>query len=502
MRSRLAAVLGALLLLLAGCRADATVAVDVERDGNGIVTVTVVLDAAAAARTVDQQGPLPTDDLRATGWSVDEPVRSPDGSVTLRASKPFAHPGLLAGVVAEVAGSNGPLRDVRLEPSVVEGGTGWSFAGAFDPTGGLTAFTDPDLAEAFGGTPLGQSVEAWSAEAGVPVDAAAGLTVTVDLPGEVETHDGVLAPGTSTVSWSTTLDGSPKGFSATSFAADTPPTAFRWLIVVGVVGLLAAVGWVVAARRPPGRRPGDAPPPARPRRAPAARPSPSAPSPQEPPAAPPLVTRPAPRRPAAVRRNAIVLALDGGLLEARDLADDALAPFLGASGIDVDRAALARRLDARLVGRIDSSTFWRSVGIAGDPAELDGSFAATLAPAPHVEDFLLTARERGTPVVVAGDGTAAWTARFRRRLDRDGLVVGWVLSEDVGARSLDPALLLLAADATGGAPSTVTVVAGSVALLDVARTLGFRTVQYDPRPDAPPSEHALLTTFRRVAAGS
>lgn len=505
MRSRLlAALVGVLCVVAVGCRADATVLVEVEDDGGGEVTVTVVLDAAAAARTIDVQGTLPTDDLVAAGWDVRDPVRGPDGAVTLQATKPFAHPALLPGVLAEVVGAGGPLRDVRLERTLVEDGSGWDFGGVLDASRGLEAFTDPELAEALNGAPLGQSVEAWSAQVGTSVDGATGLTLTVDLPGELDDHDGVAAPGSSTVSWSTTLAGPPVSFGATSFAPDRAPAPFRWMVVLGVLGLVGAGGWLTLVRRrpPAGAVPSQRADAPAPRPTPSPRP-PSATAPQpvvverlEAPRGPVVVPRPVPRP----RKPAIVLALDGGLWSARDLVGDAFLPFVRSQGVELDEDALARRLHARLVGRVDAATFWRAVGIVGDPAAVDAAFAATLTPSPHVLDFLAAARGRSTPVVVAGDAVGPWVARFRRRIDAEGLATAWVLSEDVGARATDPALLLLAADAAGSPPASITVVAGNLALLDAARALGFRTVQHDPRHEPSGSDHALLTTFRRVAA--
>ena len=510
MRSRLlAALVGVLSVVAVGCRADATVLVEVEDDGGGEVTVTVILDAAAAARTIDVEGSLPTDDLVAAGWEVRDPVRGPDGAVTLQATKPFAHPALLPGVLAEVVGAGGPLRDVRLERTLVEDGSGWDFGGVLDASRGLEAFTDPELAEALNGAPLGQSVEAWSAQVGTSVDGATGLTLTVDLPGELDDHDGVAAPGSSTVSWSTTLAGPPVNFGATSFAPDRAPAPFRWMVVLGVLGLLGAGGWLTLARRGDlTRRPRPATVPSQRADAPAPRPTPSprppsatAPQPVvveriEAPRGPVVVPRPVPRP----RKPAIVLALDGGLWSARDLVGDAFLPFVRSQGVGLDDDALARRLHARLVGRVDAARFWRAVGVAGDPAAVDAAFAATLTPSPHVLDFLAAARGRSTPVVVAGDAVGPWVARFRRRIDTEALATAWVLSEDVGARATDPALLLLAADAAGSPPASITVVAGNLVLLDAARALGFRTVQHDPRPEPAGSDHALLTTFRRVVA--
>ena len=101
----LAARLAALLLVglvLAACRVDATVDVQVADDGSGDVAVDVVLDADAVARVPDLASSLRTEDLTAAGWTVDAPAVDAEGAVTVRAEKPFATPEQLPAVLCEI----------------------------------------------------------------------------------------------------------------------------------------------------------------------------------------------------------------------------------------------------------------------------------------------------------------------------------------------------------------------------------------------------------------
>lgn len=104
-----------LLLLLAGCRVDATVEVDVS-EGGGEVTARFRLDREAVAILGGSVGQgLETSDLERAGWEI-EPVRvRPDGGAEVEARKAFHRATDLAVVMEELAGPEGPLRGFRLD---------------------------------------------------------------------------------------------------------------------------------------------------------------------------------------------------------------------------------------------------------------------------------------------------------------------------------------------------------------------------------------------------
>jgi hypothetical protein len=108
----------ALLLLVAGCKVDTTVSVNVHDDGSGVVSVHVALDADAVAAAEANGGKLEQrvrlSDLSAAGWTVGAWQRAPGGSATLDLSKPFTEVAQVGGIVKELSGAGGPLRDVRV----------------------------------------------------------------------------------------------------------------------------------------------------------------------------------------------------------------------------------------------------------------------------------------------------------------------------------------------------------------------------------------------------
>jgi hypothetical protein len=108
-------------VLLAGCKVDATLTIDVHDDGSGSVRVRVALDADAVQNAQAGGGMLEDrvrlGDLQAAGWTVTPWRRAPDGSATVSLRKNFGNADELAGVVAELSGKDGPLPGVALERS-------------------------------------------------------------------------------------------------------------------------------------------------------------------------------------------------------------------------------------------------------------------------------------------------------------------------------------------------------------------------------------------------
>jgi hypothetical protein len=103
------------LLLLGGCRVDATVEARVQAAG-GTVSARFVLDREAVALLGGAVADgAQTSDLRQAGWRV-TPVRpTPGGGAEVEVSKAFHRPGDLAVVIGELAGPEGPLRGFRLD---------------------------------------------------------------------------------------------------------------------------------------------------------------------------------------------------------------------------------------------------------------------------------------------------------------------------------------------------------------------------------------------------
>jgi hypothetical protein len=102
------------LLLLGGCRVDATVEALVRGTG-GTVTARFTLDREAVALLGGAVGEgAQTSDLTRAGWEI-TPVRETAGGAAVEVSKAFHRPSDLAVVMAELAGPRGPLQGFRLD---------------------------------------------------------------------------------------------------------------------------------------------------------------------------------------------------------------------------------------------------------------------------------------------------------------------------------------------------------------------------------------------------
>ena len=134
---RLAVLLVALVALLAGCKVDTSVTVDMHDDGSGVVNVRATLDAQAVAEAEVGGGKL-EDRIRLGRPRRRRAGRSRRGRAADRAraqielSKPFSSPDQVAGIIAEVSGPNGPVKDVAATRDHGTASTSYSVTGAVD----------------------------------------------------------------------------------------------------------------------------------------------------------------------------------------------------------------------------------------------------------------------------------------------------------------------------------------------------------------------------------
>jgi hypothetical protein len=104
-----------LLVVLGGCRVDATVEARVHETG-GTVTARFTLDREAVAILGGAVGEgAQTSDLSRSGWEI-TPVRpTKGGGALVELRKAFHRPGDLGVVIGELAGPAGPLQGFRLD---------------------------------------------------------------------------------------------------------------------------------------------------------------------------------------------------------------------------------------------------------------------------------------------------------------------------------------------------------------------------------------------------
>lgn len=104
-------------VLLAGCRVDARVQINLDDDGSGTVTTTLTLDEEAVQRAggPEQLGDdVPLDDLAAAGWKVSPWIPAKDGAYTVTLAQDFTGEEELNNRLADLAGVDGALRDAEI----------------------------------------------------------------------------------------------------------------------------------------------------------------------------------------------------------------------------------------------------------------------------------------------------------------------------------------------------------------------------------------------------
>jgi hypothetical protein len=191
----LSVLLVALVALLAGCKVDTAVTIDLEEDGSGVVTVRATLDTEAVKEAEIDGGKLEDrvrlSDLSASGWTVEPWVRSAAGSAQIEMSKPFSSPDELAGIVNEISGTHGPLRDFQATRDRGAASTEYGVTGAIDLAAMSTGLgADADLVGALAAQQI--DVAALDRQLLAELQNAFTVSVVVNLPdGTSTTVDGV-----------------------------------------------------------------------------------------------------------------------------------------------------------------------------------------------------------------------------------------------------------------------------------------------------------------------
>lgn len=230
-------LLAAVMAVAAGCRTDVAVVIAVDDDGAGVVTVAVTLDAEAAEQLGDPAN-LALDDLRSTGWEVQDAEALDDGGVSFVGRRAFGSADELAAVLDEVGGADGVFRDTSLAVADGFASRSYSFRTGLELTGDPAQFGDSELTQVLGGLPLGRTPEELTA-LGADAPDAGTLSVSVDLPGDDPDTNGTVRNGRA--AWSYPLTGGTATSTTLSSSSAESDAMTMALVVIGAVLLAAAV---------------------------------------------------------------------------------------------------------------------------------------------------------------------------------------------------------------------------------------------------------------------
>lgn len=182
---RLLTVAAVLALVATSCKVDVRLGIRARENGSGEVQARFVLDDDA--RDVlggDLEEQLRVADLVQAGWEVD--VDENDDGAEIRASRSFATPRELTGVIGQLSGEAGPFRDFRLDRNRSAFRTDFEFTGMVDLEGGVGATTldpgDEDVASEV--EEQGVELEELRAYLSERMDAGFNIEVVAEMPGE------------------------------------------------------------------------------------------------------------------------------------------------------------------------------------------------------------------------------------------------------------------------------------------------------------------------------
>ncbi len=236
-RRRLVA-LAAVLLTVSACRVDATVDVVMRANGSGTVAVTLVADADLVSKAPGLADDLRFDDATAAGWVIDGPTATDSGGLTVSIAHDFATPEQATALLASINGPDGPLHDVALSRTVTDDAVTSVLSGTMRVDGGMSAFADPDLLAAIGGTPYASAVADASLR---PVDVI-GITLRVSVPGDVSSTTGTV--DADALVWTVPVDATPITLAIT--ASESRGGSNVWSIIA-TVALVMLVVWCAIA---------------------------------------------------------------------------------------------------------------------------------------------------------------------------------------------------------------------------------------------------------------
>ena len=489
------ALTAVLLLLMAGCRVDATVDVEVTDDGSGTVSVEAIFDEAASLALGGTEGiaeQLFVSDLAAAGWAVTRPEVGADGATRIVASKDVPDRDQFQAVLDEIAGP-GVFRDVTIETSDAFAEHRQSLSFDIDLSQGWDLFSDEGVAAALDGEPFGVPIEQLTD--GRPIDEIIGVTVDASVVGD----DGETP---SAATYAPRFDGPPVEVRLEALVEQSTAVLLRWiayaLASLFVLSLLLAITGLWLQRRAERLRPQATPAQLRtripgastatePTRASASRGSGRA------------ATRPRDEGPVRL----VVVEPLSVLFQQSEPPENYLLPFVRHNGGETRADLILESYEDLLRGRIETDDFWPVTGVEGAAAETDRVFMEMRWLRKEAPAFLKELERRRIPIAAVSNDASAWSQTVRER-ERMTAVWPWLVSGDVGATKPDTGMFELLRRETGTAYAHCLYIDTRVEHLDAARDLGMRTALYNADGlDVPPlAGHPVVTDLLQLVRRS
>ena len=446
------------LFLIAACKVESSVSVNVEDDGTGSVEVSVGLDNEASRLIGDLEKQLRTEDLVSSGWKVSlSEGQEEKTKIVVSASKNFTNVDSLVSVLEEIAGPT-VFSEISLVSEKSFAKKLWIIEGKINLSDGLALFSDPALDEVLGGKFFGRSLEDLSFLSGCdaicdPADSFL-MNFSVSLPGDdTELNNAV---------WTVPLgDPTSTPFSSSSTIDYPKPKAWRTVAYVFFAAALLFLlfrGFRHFTSTTRNERDSEN----------SRKLNKTSEITED------VTTKENEETDKSVRL--VVVGGKGVIWDGGADPEGLLVPFVRENGGLVDADEIADRYRSASLGQLSPEEFWESVGLQGDPVDIDARYLNLVRLRSDALPFLEQMKRRGIPVACITNSVLSWSQQLRGRLGVEDYIQHWVVSGEYGVRKPSNSIFEALRRLTGVSFSNMLLVDSEIATLEAARGLGMSTV--------------------------
>ena len=446
------------LFLIAACKVESSVSVNVEDDGTGSVEVSVGLDNEASRLIGDLEKQLRTEDLVSSGWKVSlSEGQEEKTKIVVSASKNFTNVDSLVSVLEEIAGPT-VFSEISLVSEKSFAKKLWIIEGKINLSDGLALFSDPALDEVLGGKFFGRNLEDLSFLSGCdaicdPADSFL-MNFSVSLPGDdTELNNAV---------WTVPLgDPTSTPFSSSSTIDYPKPKAWRTVAYVFFAAALLFLlfrGFRHFTSTTRNERDSES----------SRKLNKTSEITED------VTTKENEETDKSVRL--VVVGGKGVIWDGGADPEGLLVPFVRENGGLVDADEIADRYRSASLGQLSPEEFWESVGLQGDPVDIDARYLNLVRLRSDALPFLEQMKRRGIPVACITNSVLSWSQQLRGRLGVEDYIQHWVVSGEYGVRKPSNSIFEALRRLTGVSFSNMLLVDSEIATLEAARGLGMSTV--------------------------
>ena len=445
--------------LVAACKVESSVLVNVDDDGTGRVEVSVELDDAASRLIGNLEKQLRTEDLVSSGWKVSLLENLKEESKTVvSATKYFTSADSLVNVLEEIAGPS-VFSEVSLLSEKSFAKKKWTIEGKINLSEGLSLFSDSALDELLGDNLFGRSLEDLSFLSGCEdiCDPANSFLInfSVLLPGSKENDS-------NNDVWTVPLGDQTSTPFSTSSTVDYPkPKAWRTVayVFLGSALLFLLFRAFKSLISPSGTNRNFE-------------------NPKKLKKTSEIIenTTTKDHQETDTTVKLVVVGGKGVIWDGGADPEGLLVPFVRENGGLVDSDEIADRYRSASLGQLNSEEFWESVGLQGDPDLIDDQYLKLVRLRPDALPFLGQMKSRGIPVACITNSVLSWSQQLRERLGVGDQIQHWIVSGEYGVRKPSNSIFEALRRLTGISFSNMLLVDSDIATLEAARGLGMSTV--------------------------